>query len=91
MVRRQRSATLLLGIEGLAVALVTLDGDGGRVVDVVTDEGSAAACRECGVLSTSVKERTTTHPRDLPYGASSVRLVWHKMSVAMEKSPLVAM
>jgi len=74
----QRSATLLLGIEGLAVALVTLDGDGGRVVDVVTDEGSAAACPECGVLSTSVKERTTTHPRDLPYGASSVRLVWHK-------------
>ncbi len=56
----QRQATLLLGIEGLSVASVTLEDDGGRVVDVVTDEESAAACPECGVLSVSVKERATT-------------------------------
>ncbi|WP_460826450.1 transposase family protein [Nostocoides australiense] len=47
-------------------------------VDVVTDEESAAACPECGVFSTSVKERATTRPRDVPYGSAPIRLVWHK-------------
>ena len=71
-------ATLLLGIEGLAVATVTRDGAGGRVVDVLTDEETAAACPECGVIWTSVKEHTTTRPRDVPYGPAPIRLVWHK-------------
>jgi transposase len=74
----QRPATLLLGIEGLAVASVGLEDDGARVVEVVTDEETAAACPECGVLSTSVKERATTRPRDVPYGVAPIRLVWHK-------------
>ena len=74
----QRAATLLLGIEGLAVVSVALEDDGARVVDVLTDEETAAACPACGVLSTSVKERLTTHPRDVPYGTAPIRLVWHK-------------
>ncbi|XVX18970.1 ISL3 family transposase [Actinomycetota bacterium] len=74
----QRQATLLLGIEGLAVASVTLEDDGGRVVDVVTDEETAAACPECGVLSTSRKGGAVTRPRDVPYGTAPIRLVWHK-------------
>jgi len=74
----QRGATLLLGIEGLAVASVALEDGGGRVVDVVTDEETAAACPTCGVISTSVKERATTRPRDVPYGQDPIRLVWHK-------------
>ncbi|MEI2732232.1 MAG: ISL3 family transposase [Dermatophilaceae bacterium] len=74
----QRSATLLLGIEGLAVASVDLEEGGGRVVAVVTDELGAAACPDCGVISTSVKGRATTRPRDVPYGEAPIRLVWHK-------------
>lgn len=74
----QRGATLLLGIEGLTVASVSVDTDGGRVVEVVTDDESAAGCPQCGVLSTSVKERVVTRPRDIPYGAVPVALVWHK-------------
>ena len=70
-------ATLLLGIEGLAVEQVELE-DSGRVVHVRTDDESAAACPACGVFSTSIKGRAITHPRDLPYGEAPLALVWHK-------------
>ncbi|MBC7307590.1 MAG: transposase family protein [Dietzia sp.] len=29
-------------------------------------------------VSTSIKDRATTHPRDLPYGEAPIALVWHK-------------
>src|SRR5512132_2238880 len=74
----ERGATLLLGIEGLAVARVERDEDGGRVAHVVTDDESASACPSCGVFSSSVKGHAVTRPRDLPYGQSPVRLVWRK-------------
>lgn len=41
--RRSRPATLLLGIEGLAVVAVDRDEQGVRVVQVVTDDDTAAA------------------------------------------------
>src|SRR4051794_33920397 len=50
----ERGATLLLGIEGLAVERVELDPDGARVAHVVTAAEAAAACPSCGVVSTSV-------------------------------------
>lgn len=71
-------ADRLLGLEGVAVRLVELEEDGARVVHVATAVESAAACPACGVISTSLKGRTTTRPRDLPYGTDPVRLVWHK-------------
>lgn len=74
----EQGATLLLGIEGLAVEHVELEGDGARVVHVVTSDEGAAACPSCGVFSTSLKGHATTHPRDLPYGEAPVALVWHK-------------
>lgn len=74
----ERGATLLLGIEGLAVERVDREDEGGRVAHVVTSDETAAACPSCGVFSTSLKGHATTHPRDLPYGAAPVRLVWHK-------------
>jgi transposase len=74
----ERGATLLLGIEGLGVERVDLEVEGGRVAHVVTADETAAACPSCGVFSTSLKGHATTHPRDIPYGASPVRLVWHK-------------
>jgi len=73
-----QDATLLLGIEGLAVQRVQLTADGARVVHVVTDDDSAAGCPSCGVLSTSVKGHALTRPRDVPYGQAPLRLVWHK-------------
>lgn len=48
------------------------------MVHVVTAEETAAACPACGVLSSSVKERVRTRPRDIPYGTTRLRLVWHK-------------
>src|SRR5215213_7410972 len=74
----ERGATLLLGIEGLAVERVELGPDGARVAHVVTDEQAAAACPSCGVASTSVKGHARTRPRDIPYGDAPLRLVWHK-------------
>src|SRR4051794_9232982 len=74
----ERGATLLLGIEGLAVQRVELDPDGARVAHVVTDAEAAAACPSCGVISTSVKGHARTRPRDIPYGDAALRLVWHK-------------
>jgi len=65
-------------LEGLEVVKVVVDDSGGRVVHVRTAE-STPACPECGVVSTSVKGQVATFPRDLPYGESSVRLVWHKL------------
>ena len=78
-VRRSRPASLLLGIEGLAVVDVVPDGDaGGRVAHVVTVDESATACPTCGVFSSSVKGNVVTSPRDIPYGAGPVRLQWRK-------------
>ena len=73
-----QDATLLLGLAGLAVEQVELDGEGTRVVHVVTDDEAAAGCPSCGVLSTSVKGHAVTRPRDVPYGPDPVHLVWHK-------------
>jgi transposase len=75
---QERGATLLLGIEGLAVQRVELEERGARVAHLVTAEESAAACPSCGVVSTSVRGHAVTHPRDLPYGEAPVRLAWHK-------------
>ncbi len=68
----------MLGIEGLAVRRVELEGDGARVAHVVTADESGAACPSCGVVSSWVKGHAVTRPRDIPYGDAPVRLVWHK-------------
>lgn len=68
----------LLGLAGVRVAQVERDGDGARVVHVVTADEQAAACPSCGVFSTSVKGHVTTAPKDLPYGEDPLVLCWHK-------------
>ncbi len=70
--------SLLLDLGGLAVDRIESDAFGGRVVHVVTADESACACPSCGVFSTSVKALVCTRPRDIPYGARSLRLIWHK-------------
>jgi len=71
-------ATRLLDLAGLAVREVLQDGGGGRVVHVVTADLAASACPSCGVFSTSTKGLVVSRPRDIGFGTSPLRLVWHK-------------
>jgi transposase len=71
-------ASRLFDLGGLAVDGVASDAFGGRVVHLVTTDQTAAACPSCGVLSSSLKGRVCTRPRDIPYGTRGLRLIWHK-------------
>ena len=71
--------TLLFGLPGVRVERVERVPDGARVVHVVTDEPTAAACPACGVVSTSVKGRVTTSPKDIPYGQDRIAVRWNKI------------
>lgn len=70
--------TLLFGLPGVEVERVERLADGTRVVHVATAEESAAACPDCGVVSTSVKARVRTSPRDIPYGEDRIIVRWNK-------------
>ena len=70
--------TLLFGLPGVRVERVERLADGTRVVQVATADETAAAGPSCGVVSTSVKARVTTAPRDIPYGQDRIVVRWHK-------------
>ena len=70
--------TLLFGLPGVEVERVERLADGTRVVHAVTAGEAAAACPSCGVVSTSVKARVTTSPRDIPYGQDRIVVRWNK-------------
>src|SRR5512135_1326142 len=70
--------TILFGLPGAAVDRVEADALGARTVHLRTDDPAAAACPACGVFSTSVRQRRTTRPRDLPYGEVPLAVCWHK-------------
>jgi transposase len=70
--------SILFGLSGVSVARVERAVDGSRTVHVVTADSSAAGCPSCGVVSTSVKGRVATSPKDLPYGESEIMVRWHK-------------
>ena len=78
----ENSTTILFGLPGVAVQRVERDADkrgaAVRLVHVVITASSAAGCPQCGVISTSVKQRRTTRPRDLPYGEEPLAVRWHK-------------
>jgi transposase len=78
--------TILFGLPGVRVNKVVRAADGARVVHIVTDDETAAACPVCGVLSTSVKQRRMTRPRDLPYGEEPLGVRWHKVQYACQES-----
>jgi transposase len=73
------ATTVLFGLPGVRVERVERRADGTRVVDVVTDDPTAAACPSCGVVSTSVKGRVVTSPKDIPYGEGRIVVRWHKV------------
>ena len=64
----ENGTTILFGLPGVAVDRVEVDGKGVRMAHLRTDDATAAACPQCGVYSTSVRQRRTTRPKDLPYG-----------------------
>jgi len=84
--------TILFGLPGVGVRHVehvahhplrgsSLPGTPARLVHVVTTDPAAAFCPVCGVVSSSVRQRRTTSPRDVPYGEErAVR--WHKVQYA---------
>jgi transposase len=78
--------TILFGLPGVRVREVVRVAGGGRVVRVLTDGEGAAACPLCGVLSTSVRQRRATRPRDLPYGEQPLQVRWHKRQYACRES-----
>ena len=71
-------ATLLLGLDGLAVTVVERSAAETLRVEVATAAETAAACPTCGVISTRVKQYVCTRPRDLPHGRTRMELVWRK-------------
>jgi transposase len=74
----QNGTTILFGLPGVRVREVERVADGTRVVHVLTDDASAAACPVCGVFSTVVRQRRTTRPRDLRYGETPLAVRWDK-------------
>jgi transposase len=69
---------LLLGLEGLDAERVELGAGGVPTVHVVTAAWVPPGCPGCGVVSTRVKGRVATRPRDLSCFGRPVRLLWHK-------------
>ena len=72
----ENGTSILFGLPGVAVRRVerALDerGVAVRLVHVVTNASSAAGCPQCGVVSTSVKQRRTTRPRATAPGRLAV-------------------
>ncbi|MEV6867368.1 transposase family protein [Streptosporangium subroseum] len=56
-------------------------GQPGRLVHIERPE-DWADCPECGVVSTRVRQRRTTRPRDLPYGPEPLAVRWYKRQFA---------
>ena len=70
--------TKLLGLEGVQVTGVSLDGDGVPEVLLGALWTAARCCPDCGTRSSRAHSRVTTHPRDLPVGARSTDPRWRK-------------
>jgi len=73
------ATTVLFGLPGVRVERFERHADGTLVVDVVTDEPTAPACPSCGVVSTSMKDRVVTSPKDIPHGEDRIVVRWKKV------------
>jgi transposase len=83
----QHGTSILFGLRGVRVREVVRHAVLGRVVHVLTDDDGAAACLVCGVLSTSVRQRRTTRPRDLPQGEEPLVARCHKRQFRCREVP----
>ena len=82
----QHGTSILFGLRGVRVREVVRHAVLGRVVHVLTDDEAAAACPVCGVLSTTVRQRRMTRPRDLPQGEERLVVRWHKVQFGCRES-----
>jgi transposase len=71
-------STLLLGLEGIVVDTVGLDGDGVRVVSVGTADEWVGRCPQCRTRSSRSRGWVTTRPRDIKIGPDRPRIEWRK-------------
>ncbi|GHE29508.1 hypothetical protein GCM10017673_35180 [Streptosporangium violaceochromogenes] len=79
------STSILFGMPEITVVKVEHvaddGGQSGRVVHIERPE-DWAACPDCGVISTKVRRRRTTRPRDLPHGQEPLGVRRHKRHFA---------
>ena len=83
----EHGTSILFGFRGVRVREVVRHAWHGRVVHVLTDDEAAAVCPQCGVLSTTVRQRRTTRPRDLPQGEEPLVVRWHKRQWSCRERP----
>ena len=74
----QDAASALFGVEGLRVADVQAGPGGAVEVWTVTDWPAAAACPDCGTVSSRLHETVVTRPRDVRRAGDPVDLRWVK-------------
>ncbi|MFC4007784.1 transposase family protein, partial [Nonomuraea purpurea] len=83
------STSILFGMPEITVVKVERvaqdEQQSARVVHIERPE-EWAACPQCGVISTSVRQRRTTRPRDLPYGEQALHVRWHKRQFACKEA-----
>lgn len=72
------TATLLLGLDGVAVAAASADEDERLVLALVTACEDARRCPACGTRSVRSLGLVTTRPRDLPLAGRPTALRWTK-------------
>jgi transposase len=72
------TASALFGVEGLQVTDVQAGPGGAVEVWAVTDWPGAAACPDCGTVSSKVHERVLARPRDVHRAGDLVDLCWVK-------------
>lgn len=72
------TASLLLGLEGVAVEGAARDDEHGLVLALVTACEEARCCPSCGVRATGSPGLVTTRPRDLPLAGCPTALTWRK-------------
>ena len=72
------AATLLLGLDGVAVAGAEQDPDGNLILALVTSCEDARCCPGCGVRAARSLGLVTTRPRDLPPAGRATVLNWTK-------------
>lgn len=70
--------TRLLGLGGVQVVGVDLDGDDMPILALVTCDEQARRCPGCGVRSESPHSWRVTRPRDLPVAGPRTELRWNK-------------
>ena len=69
---------MLFGMDGLRITDAEPGPDGTVTVWAVTDHPGAAACPDCGTVSSRAHDRVLARPKDVRGSSGPVRLCWVK-------------